>query len=62
MSKSHCFIKYFDESGDPVGESNTVHKGCIPGVARTLQQEGVKSIEVHRTDGTSEEYTFMPDL
>lgn len=59
MSKTHCSIKYFDESGDPVGESTTHDEGCIPGVARTLQQEGVKSIEVHRTDGTSEEYAFI---
>ena len=61
MSKSHCSIVFFDEDGDPIEESDTMTEGYIPGVARTLQMDGIKSVEVHFTDGTSAEYKFLPD-
>ena len=61
MSKTHCTVVYFDEDGDPIEETDTMTEGCIPGVARTLQREGVKSVEVHFTDGTSAEYKFLPE-
>jgi hypothetical protein len=59
MSNTHCSIEFFDKNGAPVGESTTLEEGSIPGVARTLQQEGVVAIEVHFDDGTSQEYRFL---
>lgn len=59
MNKMHCTVVYFDKVGNPVKETDTMAEGCIPGVARTLQRDGVKSVEVHFDNGTSAEYKFL---